>query len=146
MAHGSKVPDFRLQLGDGAGIVVEVKQFDPNPEEQEAAQGRGSGVLGGKPGHRLRQVISKANNQLKVLGQSDPGMLVVYNRLQRGNSSGSRRHRSAGPEGAALARRWQRLVSTMSCRKRRPIMQPWVDCTVPEQVGCTTGNTIKSEA
>ena len=37
-------------------------------------------MLGGKPGHRLRQVISKANNQLKALGQSDPGMLVVYNR------------------------------------------------------------------
>ena len=74
------MPDFRLQLGDSAGIVVEVKQFDPNPEEQEAAQGRGSGVLGGKPGHRLRQVIPKANNQLKALGQSDPGMVVVYNR------------------------------------------------------------------
>ena len=82
VAEGSKVPDFRLQLGDGVGIVVEVKQFDPNSEEQEAAQGRGSGVLGGKPGHRLRQVIPKANNQLKVLGQSDPGMVVVYNRTQ----------------------------------------------------------------
>ena len=82
VAEGSKVPDFRLQLGDGVGIVVEVKQFDPNSEEQEAAQGRGSGVLGGKPGHRLRQVIPKANNQLKALGQSDPGMVVVYNRTQ----------------------------------------------------------------
>ena len=82
VAEGSKVPDFRLQLGDGVGIVVEVKQFDPNSEEQEAAQGRGSGVLGGKPGHRLRQVILKANNQLKALGQSDPGMVVVYNRTQ----------------------------------------------------------------
>jgi hypothetical protein len=80
VAEGSKVPDFRLQLADGVGIVVEVKQFDPNPEELAAAQGRGSGVLGGKPGHRLRQVISKANNQLKALGQSDPGMVVVYNR------------------------------------------------------------------
>ena len=37
-------------------------------------------MLGGKPGHRLRQVIPKANNQLKALGQSDPGMVVVYNR------------------------------------------------------------------
>ena len=37
MAEGGKVPDFRLQLGDGAGIVVEVKQFHPNPEEQEAS-------------------------------------------------------------------------------------------------------------
>ena len=80
VAEGSKVPDFRLQLGDGAGIVVEVKQFDPNPEEREEAQGKGSGVLGGKPGHRLRQVITKANNQLKALGQPDPGMLVVFNR------------------------------------------------------------------
>ena len=80
VAQGSKVPDFLVRLGDGAGIVVEVKQFDPNPEEREAAQGRGSGVLGGKPGQRLRQVITKANNQLKALGRSDPGMVVVYNR------------------------------------------------------------------
>ena len=80
VAHGSKVPDFLVRLGDGASIVVEVKQFDPNPEERAAAQGRGSGVLGGKPGQRLREVIPKANNQLKALGRSDPGMLVVYNR------------------------------------------------------------------
>ena len=78
--QGSKVPDFHLLVGDGAGIVVEVKQFDPNPEEREAAQGKGSGVLGGKPGQRLREVIPKANNQLKALGRSEPGMLVVYNR------------------------------------------------------------------
>jgi len=80
VAQGSKVPDFVVGLGDGSGIVVEVKQFDPNREEREAAQGRGSGVLGGKPGQRLRQVISKANKQLKARGPSDPGMLVVYNR------------------------------------------------------------------
>ena len=35
VAEGSKVPDFRLQLGDSAGIVVEVKQFDPNPEDRK---------------------------------------------------------------------------------------------------------------
>ena len=80
MAEGSKVPDFRLQLGDGAGIVVEVKQFDPNPEEQEAAQGRGSGVLGGKPGHRPASGDPEGQQSLKALGQSDPGMVVVYNR------------------------------------------------------------------
>lgn len=80
VAHGSKVPDFLIRLGDGAGVIVEVKQFDPNPEERKAAQGRGSGVLGGKPGQRLRQVITKANEQLKALGQPDPGMVVVYNR------------------------------------------------------------------
>ena len=80
VAEGSKVPDFRLQLENGGGIVVEVKQFDPNPEERAAAQGSGSSVLGGEPGQRLRRVITKANNQLKGLGQSDPGMIVVYNR------------------------------------------------------------------
>ena len=80
LGQGSKVPDFLVRLGDGTGIVVEVKQFDPNPEEREAAQGRGSGVLGGKPGQRLRQVITKANSQLKALGRSDPGMVVLYNR------------------------------------------------------------------
>ncbi len=80
VAQGNKVPDFLVRLGDGAGIVVEVKQFDPNREEREAAQGRGSGVLGGKPGQRLRQVITKANSQLKALGRPDPGMVVVSNR------------------------------------------------------------------
>lgn len=60
VAEGSEVPESRLQSGDGTGIVVEVKQFDPNPEEQQAAQGSGSGMLGGKPGHQLRQVIPKS--------------------------------------------------------------------------------------
>ena len=80
VAEGRKVPDFRLQLGDGTRIAEEVKQFDPNLEERATAQGRGSGVLGGKPGQRLREVIPKANNQLKALGRSEPGMLVVNNR------------------------------------------------------------------
>ena len=80
VAQGNRVPDFLVRLGNGADVVVEVKQFDPNPEEREAAQGRGSGVLGGRPGQRLRQVITKANNQLKALGRSDPGIVVVYNR------------------------------------------------------------------
>lgn len=80
VAQGSRVPDFRLRLEDGAAIVVEVKQFDPNPEEKAAELAEGSGVLGGKPGQRLREVISKANNQLKALRGTDPGMLVVYNR------------------------------------------------------------------
>lgn len=80
LGQGSKVPDFLVWLGDGSEIVVEVKQFDPNPAERAAVQGRGSRVMGGKPGQRLREVISKANNQLKALVRSDPGMLVVYNR------------------------------------------------------------------
>ena len=65
VAQGSKVPDFLVWWRDGAGIVVEAKQFDPNPKEREAAQGRGSAVLGGTPGQRLREAISKANNQLE---------------------------------------------------------------------------------
>ena len=83
VAHGSKVPDFRLQLADGAGIVVEVKQFDPNPEEQGAQRRLEAGEVvsqGTKPGKRLRSVVSKANKQLKALGGSKPGMLVVHNR------------------------------------------------------------------
>lgn len=50
LGQRSKVPDFLVRLGSGAVIVVEVKQFDPNLEEREAAQGRGSGVLGGQTG------------------------------------------------------------------------------------------------
>ncbi|WP_420461657.1 hypothetical protein [Candidatus Palauibacter sp.] len=85
MPHGSSVPDFRIVRRSSRGIVVEVKQFDPNEEEQEAqrrleAGGRGS--LSGTPGKRLRGVISKANKQLKALGASEPGMLVVHNRTR----------------------------------------------------------------
>ncbi|MYG80363.1 MAG: hypothetical protein F4187_00665 [Gemmatimonadetes bacterium] len=34
LGQGSNVPDFLVRLGDGAHIVVEVKQFDPNPAER----------------------------------------------------------------------------------------------------------------
>ena len=50
VAEGRKVPDFRLQLEDSAGIVVEVKQFDPNPEEREASAGKGVGSAGWQTG------------------------------------------------------------------------------------------------
>ena len=83
MPPGSNVPDFRLRFADSAGIVVEVKQFDPNPEEQEARRRLVAGELvlqGATPGKRLRGVISQANKQLKAFGGSEPGMLVVHNR------------------------------------------------------------------
>ncbi|MDE0260594.1 MAG: hypothetical protein OXR82_19675 [Gammaproteobacteria bacterium] len=79
-APGRKVPDFFVRLGNDAGIVVEVKQFDPNTEEREVAEGKGSRVLGGKPGNRVRQVLTKANSQLKSLEGSHPGMVVLQNR------------------------------------------------------------------
>ncbi|MCY3704882.1 MAG: hypothetical protein OXH08_05160 [Gammaproteobacteria bacterium] len=80
---GSAAPDFRLRLADSTTIVVEVKQFDPNPKEQEEQRRLEAGevvVQGTKPGKRLRKVVTKANKQLKALGGCKPGMLVVHNR------------------------------------------------------------------
>lgn len=80
---GSKVPDFILRPARGVGIVVEVKQFDPNPEECEQDRRSSPGevaLYGTTPGKRLRSVISKAAKQLKAFEESLPGMLVVYNR------------------------------------------------------------------
>ena len=79
-APGRTVPDFFVRLGNDAGIVVEVKQFDPNTDEREVAEGKGSRVIGGKPGNRVRQVLTRANSQLKSLEGSHPGMVVLQNR------------------------------------------------------------------
>ncbi len=81
--HGTKVPDFYLRPAKGAGVVVEVKQFDPNPEERDHATRRSDGevaIHGTTPGKRLRKAISKGDKQLKAFARAEPGILVVYNR------------------------------------------------------------------
>lgn len=77
-------PDYELEI-ETQRILVEIKQFDPNREEQAYIARRVSGgkqtALGGKPGERLRRAICTANSQLKQLlsGRLLPTMLIVYN-------------------------------------------------------------------
>ena len=82
MPSGTKVPDFILRTECGTRIVVELKQFEPNPEERDRERRMAAGEVVSyhtTPGKRLRGVIRKANAQLKALGGSEPGMLVVHN-------------------------------------------------------------------
>ena len=76
-------PDYELEV-KGQLLLAEIKQFDPNKEEQTAIERRARGeqvALGGTPGERLRRAIRSANTQFKQLltSRSDPTLLVVYN-------------------------------------------------------------------
>jgi len=66
--------------------LVEVKQFDPNPEEiklQKQLEDRGwTDVFGGEPGAKVRLKIQSAGKQLKSRGAgSVPSMVVLYNNV-----------------------------------------------------------------
>lgn len=83
-------PDFEIWVL-GHRIVVEVKQFDPNPEEKKALEDLEKGSVPNfptrRPGDRVREAIRKANPQLKALSKGKvPAMLVL-----QGNVCG-RRH------------------------------------------------------
>jgi len=86
---GERRPDFQLIGHQGTSIVAEVKQFDPSPEERALVERTLAGeivVRGGTPGARLREVIDRANAQLKALsGGKQPGLLVVYNNVLGGS-------------------------------------------------------------
>lgn len=86
-------PDFLVTLADRTtGLVVEVKQYPPNREEeaaaraiaQSAARAPGSEtdapvIYGTSPGKRIRNKIRRANRQFKAYGGQNPTMLVTYN-------------------------------------------------------------------
>ena len=75
-------PDFCVTLADRTGLVVEVKEYTPNKEEQAAERPYEAGkpaIYGTTPGKRLRGKINRANKQFKVHGGHDPTMLVTYN-------------------------------------------------------------------
>lgn len=82
-------PDFEIWVL-GHKIVVEIKQFDPNPEEKKALEDPEKKYVDfptRRPGDRVREAIRKANPQLKALSKGKvPAMLVL-----QGNVSG-RRH------------------------------------------------------
>ena len=74
-------PDCRVTGLRETTIVVEIKQFDPNPEEENAIKKMSQGQMAGfrsVPGDRLRRAIRKADGQIKTLSQGKhPGLLIV---------------------------------------------------------------------
>lgn len=82
---GKKEPDYEVETSSGK-ILVEVKQFDPNPEElklQKQLEERGwTDAFGGEPGAKVRLKIQSAAKQLKSRGAgSVPSMVVLYNNV-----------------------------------------------------------------
>ncbi len=81
---GDRRPDYEVHLL-GHRMVVEVKQFDPNPEEKKAARQREAGkvvAVGTRPGDRIRKAIQSAATQLKALSDgAAPALLVVHNNV-----------------------------------------------------------------
>lgn len=83
-AAGRRTPDYELRLQEPA-ILVEVKQIDPNREDEASLRAfaePGEYSFGGVPGDRLRGRISKAGSQLRARARSDqPTLVVVYNNV-----------------------------------------------------------------
>lgn len=82
---GKKEPDYQMETSSGK-VLVEVKQFDPNPEElklQKQLDDRGwTDAFGGEPGAKVRLKIQSAAKQLKSRGAgSVPSMVVLYNNV-----------------------------------------------------------------
>ena len=82
----SKTPDYELMI-ECQRIVVEVKEFSRNKDEQESdrllsERGYGS-VLSNTPGDRVRQKIADSSAQIKArtLG-TYPSILVLFDRGQ----------------------------------------------------------------
>jgi hypothetical protein len=81
---GRRTPDYELSLQEPP-ILVEVKQIDPNPEDEarlRAFADTGEYNFDGVPGDRLRGRISKAGSQLRARARPDQATLVVvYNNV-----------------------------------------------------------------
>jgi len=83
--QGRKEPDYEIITITGR-ILIEVKQFDPNSEEDKLWQqlkNRGfTDVFGGEPGAKARLKIQSAAKQLKSRGAgSIPSIIVLYNNI-----------------------------------------------------------------
>lgn len=84
--RSSRTPDYCISV-NGTEIVVEVKEFSPNKEDEEmlrkAVQKKGI-VMGGphRPGERVRRKIAKSAKQISNLSKGKyPGMLVLYSSI-----------------------------------------------------------------
>ena len=83
IAEGNcRSPDYLLSI-HGLKIVTEVKQLDPNKEDQanyEKFKKKGFVVWGGEPGIRARKKIKGASKQISSLAKGRySGLLVLYN-------------------------------------------------------------------
>lgn len=82
---GKKTPDYEVYIS-GYRVVVEVKQLDPNPEDQKFINSfletGSTGTITLEPGHRVRKAIDEAMPQLKTWScGSVPTMIVLYNNV-----------------------------------------------------------------
>ena len=87
---GTPTPDYELLIG-GVKVIVEIKQFDPNPEEKRAklVSGKVMIINAGKLGERIRKAISEAIPQLKALSKGiHPSLLMLYNNTLFTNHTG----------------------------------------------------------
>lgn len=79
-----KTPDYDI-FPSNVKIVVEVKQIDPNPEEQEEIEkfNNGESAMGScTPGQRVRKQITKAGPQIKARAKGEhPSLLIVYDNV-----------------------------------------------------------------
>lgn len=76
--EGHRRPDYRLSLCQNREVIVEVKQFDPNPQERRQLQAR-IPTYSSTPGNRIRKAIQSGASQLKALSEGKwPTILVVY--------------------------------------------------------------------
>ncbi len=86
--QGLQTPDYEIILFSNH-VIVEVKQFDPNTEdlvliENYHTKGR-TGIYGNEPGKRVRNKITDAMPQLRILAKYKyPAILVLYDNIQTG--------------------------------------------------------------
>lgn len=75
-------PDYEIFL-HGVRIFAEVKQLDPNAEEEALAKRTAQGevvAFGSTPGERIRREVREANRQLKkVASEAFPTVVVIFN-------------------------------------------------------------------
>jgi hypothetical protein len=82
-ANGEQRPDYRVLGQDSSSFLAEIKQVTPSAAERREIDR----ILGGEifarsitPGARVRELIAKANPQLRALAQGrTPGALVIFN-------------------------------------------------------------------
>lgn len=80
----TKTPDYKIEI-DGVTVIAEIKQIDPNKEEQALIRKLENGEIirtGGTPGDRVRSKIKSASPQLSKLAKGKhPSIVVLYNNL-----------------------------------------------------------------
>lgn len=79
--EGEKRPDYEIRLQSERFMVVEVKQFDPNPAERAVLEQKVR-VFRTEPGDRIRKAVRSGAGQLKTLSEGRrPALLVVYDNV-----------------------------------------------------------------